>query len=73
MKLSIWNSFVAHETKSNQTTAVNETWARTKKPGHNNTPLKGIFHSHDENVSFSRVIMNTQYYQSFCNISYACS
>jgi hypothetical protein len=30
MKLSIWNSFVAHETKSNQTIAVNETWARTK-------------------------------------------
>jgi hypothetical protein len=43
------------------------------KQGHNNTPPKGIFHSHHESASFSRVTMNAQYYQSFCSTSYACS
>jgi hypothetical protein len=43
------------------------------KQWHNNTPSKGIFHSHHESASFSRVTVNVQYYQSFCNTSYAWS
>jgi hypothetical protein len=35
--------------KSNQITAINETWARTYKPEVNESPPKGVFHSRLEN------------------------